>query len=229
VGYLGSDGDPLERYPRIWLLSQPELPNAQHQQFRSRFTDRRTPEGAEWQLGTLRLQRFRNERYRPPLLSSDDAVLESTSATVSLGGTQEPCRREGERLLCPHGAFVQGPEWHEVHYRPLRCLWVHPPTSSATLHLALPDDPLPRRVRIEAGLFWEHAAKQGKELTPVEIAVVSSSGRLGALEILPGDETLHDFETELPSEGSRLLHLKIQTANPNSRELCLRWNLYGPP
>jgi len=231
VGYLGSDGDDLEEHPRIWLLAQPSLPHAKRTSFDEKFLPGRVLEGEPRSFGTLRLERFRNDRYRPPLLSSTEGTPAASSISVEMPGSGPlPCAAQGGRIACPGGAFVQGPEWHEVFFRPLRCLWVHPPPAPARLVLALPEDSLANRAELEVGIFWEHAAKRERGLSPVKVTLEGAAFP-AAVRLLPGNEAagLQKLERPLVPGGAHGVRVAVRTDNPTSRELCLRWRLYGPP
>ncbi len=229
VGYLGSEKESLETHPRIWLLSQPELPGANGDAFQEHFRPGRSSEGAPRSFGTFRLERFRNERYRPPLISSTDGTPALTSVSLDGAGFESgPCTADGGRISCPGGAFVQGPEWHEVRFRPLQCLWVHPPPAPARLVLTLPEDSIAASVRVDVGIFWEHAAKREAALRPVAITLEGAAA-LASISLPPGEEGLQTIEQRLLPGGAHGVRLTVQTENPESRELCLSWRLYGSP
>lgn len=228
VGYLGSDGDDLEEYQRIWVLSQPELPRNDEHGFQVAFSRDRVSELNPQRFGNLRLERFRNGRYHPPLLSSDDGVVQPAALTVETGQDRAVCTGSGGQVSCPGGAFAKGTAWHEVHYRPLRCLWIHPPPAPSLLTLTLPVDSAAAQVRVEAGLFWEHAAKRDPKLTPVTLSLEGATSP-AEIRIEPGDERLQRIERPLPSAGAQGLTVRVETRNPEAREICLRWRLYGRP
>ena len=81
-------------------------------------------------------------------------------------------------------------------------------------------------VALEAGLIWEHAAKAEERLTPVELSL-EGLPTAARLELPPGREGLHRVELPLPAELSSPLRLTVRSANPESREVCVRWKVYG--
>lgn len=106
VGHLGSEADPLTDHPRIWLLSQPELPRARREAFDARFLPGRRPLGEPRRFGTLEVALFDNGRHLP-------ARWSATSAS----GLTVPVR------------------WHDVRFAPRRCLSVRPPSGAVEVPL----------------------------------------------------------------------------------------------
>ncbi|HZH04769.1 MAG TPA: hypothetical protein VEY30_13365, partial [Myxococcaceae bacterium] len=171
VGYLGSDEDDLEDFERIWVLGQPELPRARWTAFAERFLPGRKQEGDAWSFGSLRLSLYRNGRFRPPRASSD-AWAPSAAFVESPRVPPTACSMAADALRCTGSpAFATGPQWHEVRYRPLKCLWLHPPGGSARLTLQYPEVPEGSSAALEAGLIWEHAAQVEPGLSPVRVTL----------------------------------------------------------
>jgi hypothetical protein len=226
VGYLGSDQDPLSRFRRIWLLAQPRLPRADLATFERNFLRGRAPLGTPRNFGNLSLSLYENELYQPRLFS---AVSKYASARVYLespGGSRIPCPFDGTAHRCPapEGHSV-APEWHELFYKPDRCLWMHPPGGPRRLVAEFSQVPTGSQLTLSAGIVGEHASRQDPGLTPVQINVeeIGSNGRLLQLSIPPGLEGIQIAQIKRGPEIRSVLDLKIsvQAGNPALRELCI--------
>src|SRR5262245_18910344 len=102
VGFQGSDGGDLPRAPRIWGLSQPDLPRAGTSRFWDAFRPGRAPLGDERRFGTLRLSLFRNGRFRPTLFSAAEAIGQARAYVESAPGVKKAdCAPEAGGFRCP--------------------------------------------------------------------------------------------------------------------------------
>jgi hypothetical protein len=222
VGYLGSEGDPLEAHPRIWVLSQPELPGSGAGRFWEAFRrGGREPLGEERRFGTLRLTLHRNGRYRPTLFSAAEA-LESGRARVYLeapqGGRRE-CPGDARGFRCPGGAARAAVEWHEVLFQPRRCLFMQPPGGAERLVVELPELPEGDRLSLQAGFIWDRGWFHGPTLTPATVAVEDAGGAaLAVLQVPAGEEGLQ--RAEAPGRSGPV-RLTIQAVSAELRETCV--------
>lgn len=132
VGYLGSDGDALADHPRIWLLSQPDLPRAGRADFDAKFLPGRKPEDRPAKFGRIEVALFENGRHRPALWR----------ATTSLRAAEAPIA------------------WHEVRFAPKRCLTVAL-AKRGTAEIALPPLVAGAELTLEAGFIWDSAFRGG--------------------------------------------------------------------
>jgi len=226
VGYLGSDGDPLSAYARIWVLAQPRLPRSDLSGFERRFVPGRAPLGPPRPFGNLRLSLYRNGLHRPIAFS---AVSEYASARVYLeqaGGARVDCPFDGKAHRCPGNETLHvAPEWHEMLYQPRFCLWMHPPGGSRRLVAEFPQARWGERLTLAAGIVGELAFHHEPELTPARVVVeqMASGQRLLEVTIPPGREGI--VQDTRPAAGAGRdtvgLRLWVQSENPALRETCV--------
>jgi len=223
VGYLGDTADDLIANPRIWVLANERLPRTPDADFRRNFLPDRTPTGEPRQFGPLTLTAYRNGRARPVVLSSIDAFDRLEVSVEDAGASPQPCRRSGARMLCPSDASVEV-AWHEVLYQPVRCLFVVPPSGGRTLAIQLPDAPAADSMLLEAGITWEHAWLRGR--ADVQLRLDSPAGSLHLR--LPG---AHEgfVRGQSPASGPGPWTLRVQTSNPQDRQVCVRLRGLGAP
>ncbi len=224
VGYLGHTADDLLEHPRIWVLANERLPRTPDADFRRHFLPDRTPVGPPQQFGPLTLTPYRNGRARRVVLSVADALDRlQVSVEGPVGAAAQPCHRSGSRVQCPFDASVEV-AWHEVLYQPVRCLYVLPPSGGRTLALTLPDGPGADALLLEAGITWEHAWFPDR--APVDFRLESPAGVLH-LGLPAGREGFVRGET--PAVAAGPWTLRLTTANPHDRQLCLRLRALGGP
>jgi hypothetical protein len=106
----------------------------------------------------------------------------------------------------------------------VRCLFVLPPSGGRTLSLRLADAPAADAVLLETGITWEHAWKPGR--ADVQVLLESTAGNLH-LRIPGGHEGFVRGETPAVSAGPWTL--RITTANPEDRQVCVRLRALGGP
>jgi hypothetical protein len=224
IGYLGHTQDDLIAHPRIWVLANERLPRTPDADFRRNFLPDRTPAGPAQQFGPLTLTPYRNGRARRVILSAIDALDRLEVSVEGPGGAAaQPCHRNGARVQCPFDASVEV-AWHEVLYQPVRCLFVVPPSGGRTLSVRLPDAPAADAVLLETGITWEHAWKPDR--TDVQFLLESAAGNLH-LRIPAGHEGFVRGETPAVTAGPWTL--RITTANPEDRQVCVRLRALGGP
>jgi len=223
VGYLGDTADDLLEHPRIWVLANERLPRTPDADFRRNFLPDRTPLAEPRRFGPLTLTPYRNGRARTVVLAAVDA-LDRLQVSVDGSGTPpQPCRRSGERVLCPFDALVEV-GWHEVLYQPVRCLFLVPPSGGRTLSIRLPDAPAADALLLEAGITWEHAWLAGR--ADVQLHLDSPAGALHLR--IPG---AHEgfVRGESPSSAPGPWTLRVTTSSPQDRQVCVRLRALGPP
>jgi hypothetical protein len=228
VSYLDDEGDPLEEHPRIWVLAQPDLPEAPNGRFERAFSPHRLKVGETRHFGRLELSLYKNQRYRQVLYSAADALGAAHAYIEQPDGQRADCSWDGQAFRCPVGRDLRvAAEWHEMLYRPARCLWMHPPGGATRLVVELPPAP-PGRLRLESGIAWEQAWKHEANLTPVVTTVENVQGGqpLARLELPPGREGFQVAEVTLPEPAS--LKVSTQSANESQRDSCVRLRVLGP-
>lgn len=224
VAYLGHTADDLLEHPRIWVLANERLPRTPEADFRRNFLPDRTLVGTPQRFGPLTLTPYRNGRARRVGLSVVEAFDRlRISVEGPAGAAAQPCHRSGTRVQCPFDASVEV-AWHEVLYQPVRCLYVLPPSGGRTLSLTLPDGPAADALLLEAGISWEHAWFPDR--APVELRLESPAGVLH-LRVPAGHEGFVSGET--PAAAAGPWTLRLTTANPHDRQLCLRLRALGGP
>lgn len=215
VGYQGSDADPLERHARIWVLSEPHLPNNGLGAFQAAFSGSRTAIGSAREFGNLKLELFQNGRYRPVTF---DATESLSSARVYLeggDGQQQPCNPVQGGFRCPNGRVVAA-EWHEVHFAPFRCVKLEPPggAGKTVVEYAAPAS---EATTLQAGIIWEYgAARDGITVTTVGVEV---NGQRATMELPVGDELMHRLDGP-PIPAAATVRLTVQSQNPQARVVC---------
>jgi hypothetical protein len=217
VGYQGSDGDSLERYPRIWVLSQPHQPVSGMGDFEKAFLPSRTPVGAERRFGNLTLQLFQNGRHRPLVFDAADLVAQG-QAQVYLetpDGNRQPCGPVNGGFRCSNGRVV-AKEWHEVHFAPYQCVKLEAPGGATRLVVEFTASAADSS-SILAGYIWEYGSfREGVTPTTVTLEV---NGQPQSMELPIGDELMHRLEGPAIPEGSRV-RFAISSQNPNARVVC---------
>jgi hypothetical protein len=227
VGYLDDEAAALESHPRIWTLSLPGLPYAGNGRFEQAFTPHRTRLGNERRFGPLSLGLYRNELYRPTLFSAVDALPNLRVYVQQPDGNRVDCPWDGRQFRCGGRDLHVGAEWHEVLYRPARCLWMHPPGGPAKLVAEVAEAPA-GRLRLEAGIAWEQAWKHDANLTPLAVGVdhAGTGGSIARVDIAPGAEGFFSSDAVLPSPTP--LRLWTQSSNEALRDACVELRVLGP-
>ena len=230
VGYLNDEGDPLEAHPRIWVLDQPGLPRAGNAAFERSFGPHREALGPARTLGPYRLTLYRNDLYRPTLFSATDA-LASGQVQVYVEqptGERTLCPSDGRAYRCPVGRDLRvAAEWHELFYKPERCLWMHPPGGAAKLVVEFPSVPA-GRVRLQAGIAWEYAWMHGPDLRPLAaVAEDLATGKgLARVDLTPGMEGFHSADGVLTSAAP--VRVWTQADSERLRDACVGLRVLGP-
>jgi hypothetical protein len=216
VGYQGSDADPLERFPRIWVLSEPHQPYAGLGDFEKVFSPSRTAVGAERRFGNLSLRLFQNGRHRPVVVDAADALSQAQVYLESPDGNRQPCTWTGAAHRCPNGKIV-GKELHEVHFAPYSCVKMEAPGGATRLVVEFVA-PASQMSALSAGYIWEYGSyRDGITPTTVTLEV---NGQSQSLELPVGDELMHRLEGPALPEGARV-RIAMSSQNPNARVVCV--------
>ena len=216
VGYQGSDADSLERSPRIWVLSEPSLPNAGMHDFEKAFSGARTPLGAERRFGNLALRLYQNGRHRPVVVDAADALAQAQVYLESPDGNRQPCMWTGSAHRCANGKVV-GREWHEVHFAPYSCVKMEAPGGATRLVVEF-TAPATQTSAMSAGYIWEYGAYLDR-ITPSTVTL-EVNGQAQSLDLPVGDELMHRLEGPALPEGARV-RIALSSQNPNARVVCV--------
>jgi hypothetical protein len=222
-GYLGSDGDDLKAHPRIWVLGQPGLPNADEAGFQESFLPGRTAAGAPLQAGPLALTLYTNGRYRPHRFVATEAYARARVYLESPSGARRECPFDGKAHRCPWPPWLYvAPEWHEVLSEPRYCLWMHPPGGPEKLVAEFDGVPGGTALRLEGGLIFE-AAFGRPHLSTVNLGVddARSGERLLEMAVPQGPLGVQKAERQLPRGEPRTVKIWTQADNAEARQMCL--------
>ena len=217
VGYQGSDGDSLEPYARVWVLSEPRQPNAAMSAFEKSFSPSRTALGEERRFGNLALRLYQNGRYHPQTFDAADALAQAQVYLESPDGNRQPCTWTGAGFRCPNGKIV-GKEWHEVHFAPYSCVKMEAPGGSTRVVMDFTAT-ASESSALRAGYIWEYGAYKDSTITPA-IVVLEVNGQAQSLEIPVGDELMHRLEGPAIPEGARV-RIALSSGNPTARVVCV--------
>jgi hypothetical protein len=224
VGYLGDEADPLERYQRIWVLAQDGLPIARNGRFEERFSPRRE-KLSERRFGRLTLALYKNGDYRPTLFSATESWNQARVYLERPDGQRVECPSDGVQFRCP-GAEPVGAQWHEVLYKPERCLYVHPPGGDTRLVVEFASVPA-GALRLQAGIIWEHAWLHSEGLTPFNaVAEIPAGPELARVQIPVGGEGYRSAEAALAAPTP--VRAWVQSTNEHDRQACLELEVLGP-
>ncbi len=219
---------------RLWVLSQPLLPRSDAAGFARDFLPGRTPEGPPVRFGTLELTAYRNGRHRHEAFRATRAVASAQVYLEDLrSGERTSCPWDGKAHRCPGPSHLYvAPEWREVDFAPLRCLWMHAPGGPVRLVAEFPDVPSSALLRLEAGIVGEHAVQKGPRVTPAHLGVddAATGEALLQLTLAPGTEGLERVDRPArPREGPRTLKVWTQSDLAELRWDCLDVAALGAP
>jgi hypothetical protein len=217
VGYQGSDGDSLERYPRIWVLSEPHMPYADLSDFEKAFNPSRTPVNAERRFGNLALRLYQNGRYHPVTVDAAEALAQAQVYLESPDGNRQPCPWTGAGHRCPNGKVVAR-EIHEVHFAPYSCVKMEAPGGTTRVVMEF-TSPAADSSSLSAGYIWEYGAYKDATITPTPV-FLEVNGQAQSLEIPVGDELMHRMEGPAIPEGARV-RIWLNSGNPTARVVCV--------
>ena len=229
VGYLDSDRDPLRSFSRIWVLAQPRLPKADLSKFFENFGIDRAALGSPRWFGNLELLLFRNDRFRPKVFDAADSYAGAKVYLEQPGGTRQNCPFDGRAHRCPGPSELHvAAEWHELHYRPERCLWMPPPGGPTRLVAEFSGFRFSDWIRLEGGMTWDRATFRGPSITAVSAGVEDERGQeLLRVEFPPGVDLPQTVERTVPSGfvAPGTVKLWVQSDSAELRDLCV--NLFS--
>jgi hypothetical protein len=223
VGYQGSDFDPLEHHPRVWVLAQPDLPKAQWSSFWSAFSTGRTALGPERTFGRLHLALYQNGRYRPTVFSLGDALPTAQVYVEGPDGSRLPCNWDGKAHRCGGGNYV-AVEWHEVRFQPRHCLRLFPPGGPAKLVVELSNVPAADQVSLLGGFIWDRGYFHDDRFTETRLQLDIDGSPAASIEFPKGRFGLARVDGPAVPQGSTL-RVWSQSQSAELRELCVE--LYG--
>jgi len=225
VGYQGSDGDPLERYARVWVLAQPDLPKSNESAFWGAFRDRRTPIGEERTFGRLRLSLHQNGRARPIRFSFVDQLASATVYLEGPDGSRQGCQWDGRMHRCPGGNYVAA-EWHEIRFQPRRCLRLWPPGGASKLVVELAGVPAADSLSVMGGFTWDRGYFHDDDFTTTYFVADVNGAQAAAIELPKGKYGLQRVDGP-PVPAGATVRLSSQSQNPKHRELCVEAYGFG--
>jgi hypothetical protein len=229
-GYFGSDRDDLNAHPRVWVLGQPQLPDANEAGFLQAFLPGRTAVGQPFQAGSLTLTLYSNGRYRPHRFVASEEYARARVYLESPDGTRRPCPFDGHAHRCPGPPHLYvAPEWHEIYYEPRHCLWMHPPGGPDRLVAEFDGVPSGTGLRLEAGITFEHTFGN-PQLSNIHTGVddARSGERLLDMVVPQGVPGVQKAERQLPPGEPRTVKVWSQADNAEQRHLCLDLFALGP-
>jgi hypothetical protein len=217
---LAKEGD-IERYPRLWVLAQPDLPRSQAARALADLDARLTRREPPKHFGPLSLSLYEPKEGRA---GSYDFVARLADAQVDVGGgagsDPQACEAAAGGFRCPRGSWNYVlPEWHEFDFLPRRCLWAHP-VGAEPLEIRYSQVPLRGGIRGGFGLIGQ-AAELG-QAAPVDLSIDVDGSQAASLELSPGDPGWHPFELGLAglAAGTHDVTFRVTSPNPAMRHFC---------
>ena len=224
VGYLGSDQDSLRKFRRIWVLAQPRLPRSDIAYFERIFSPGRVRLEAPRAFGPLQLAPYRNDRFRPTFFDSISALASARVYLQNADGSREVCPFDGRSHRCP-GSLKVSSEWHELHYRPQRCVFLRPPGGPSRLIVEFESVPVGKYLTLEAGLIWDRGWFHDPSVTALQVGVdeTNSGAPLLRLTLPPGTEAPQRAERATPANSPKSISVQlwVQSDSGNLRESCV--------
>ncbi len=220
VGHLHSAQDDISDAPRIFVLSQPNLPGANLSAFRRDFLPQRRPLDAAHTFGNLVLQLFENDRFRPKRFDAATALGTASASIQSPDGSTQPCQWQGQGFRCGNGQEITV-EWHEVFFAPYRCVRLYPPGGALSAVLEFANVPGINTVELRAAYTWDRGTfKEGVDTTFLEL---TDDTNTRTVELRPGQE--HFVSTTLTVTPGATLKVTSRAQSANARDVCVQ--LFG--
>jgi hypothetical protein len=221
VGHLQSDQEDLSDAPRIFVLSQPNLPGAHLGTFWRAFLPQRRPLDEPRTFGNLVVQLFENNRFRLKRFDASGTLPTAAAYLQAPDGSKQPCQWQGERFRCGNGQEI-AVEWHEVFFAPYRCLRLYPPGGALSATLEFANVPALTTVELRAAYTWDRGTfKEGVDSTFLEL---QDGTQTRAVELKPGQE--HFVSTVLSAvPPGATLKVASRATSANAREVCVQ--LFG--
>jgi hypothetical protein len=206
-------GEDIERYPRLFVLAQPDLP-------RSNAGNELAAVGRKLQLltGPLRYGPLSLSLYqpRPGHEPSLDFTSQIERGQVSIGA--ETCGAIAGGFQCPRGPWDRvRAEWHEFDFLPRRCIWAQP---SGAEPLTLTFDQVPLRGEIHGGMGLVGATGSGSGA--VELAIDIDDVPSLAVVLSADDPGFHPFQGRFPGlgQGGHRVTFRISSSSPVRHPFC---------
>lgn len=215
VGYQGSDEDPLELHPRIWVLAQPKMGGG--------LNTANPAIGAAREFGNLSLQLYENKKHRAVRWDARAAIAQARAYLENPDGTRAECRWDGRAHRCPNNTEI-AVEWHELKYQPRQCFKLFPPGGATKAVLELQGVPAAPSFAVRAGLIGDHGYYHTKDFPPVDVGVTVNGAAAATLTIPTGFEGLKGVDGPAVPEGATVA-IWSRAATSNHRSLCAE--LYG--
>lgn len=213
-----ADEEDAERYGRLWVVAQPDLPRSDAADELGALDRRLARVQGPTRFGPLSLSLYEPRAGRAP---SYDFLAHLADGQVSVGGDDPvACEASGGGFQCPRGGWnYVRPEWHEFDFLPRRCLWAHP-VGPEPLRLAWSQVPLHGGLRGGFGLVGQ--AAEIANAAPVDVAVLVDGGEVARLSLMPGDPGWHGFDLGLPglAAGAHDVEFDVSAVNPAMRHFC---------
>src|SRR5262249_19739196 len=146
--------------------------------------------------------------------SAADEIANAHVYLDSANGQRTDCPFDGHAHRCPFGNLYVAAEWHEIHFSPQRCLWMHPPRGATRLVAEFSTVAGWNQLVLRGGLVWDREyLRQGSS---AHVRVETGEGRtLIDLNIPPATPGLQ--RVEVPGDAkmaTRTLRLIVSSENP---------------
>jgi hypothetical protein len=180
-----------ERYQRLFVIAQPDLPRSSAPAEVAALGRKLALVSGPTRYGPLSLSLYQPRPEHEPSL---DFTAQLERAQVEVGN--DACTPVAGGFQCPRGAWDRvRAEWHEFDFLPRRCLWAEP-TGAAPLVLTF--DQVPLRAEIHGAIGMLSGGGGG---ATVSLAIDIDESPAITLFLPPGNPGFHPFETRFPDPG----------------------------
>jgi hypothetical protein len=203
----------VERYPRLFVLAQPDLPRSAAGTELAALEHKLTRVSGPKRYGPLSLSLY---QPRPGHEASLDVTSQIERAQVSVGA--ESCGPIAGGFQCPRGTWDHvRAEWHEFSFLPRRCLWAQPAGAEP---LVITFDQVPLRSEIHGAMGLIGATDGGSGA--VELAIDIDEVPALTLLLMSDDPGFHPFEGRFPQlgPGGHRVTFRISSPSPVRHPFC---------
>jgi len=203
----------VERYPRLFVLAQPDLPRSSAGGELAALEGKLALVSGPKRFGPLSLSLY---QPRPGREASLDFTAQLERAQVSVG--LESCAPVPGGFQCSRGPWDHvRPEWHEFDFLPRRCVWAQPAGSDP---LTLTFDQVPLRGEIHGGMGLIGAAPGGGGA--VELAIDIDDVPALTIAASADDPGFHPFQGHFPGlgPGGHRVTFRIRSLSPVRHPFC---------
>jgi hypothetical protein len=203
----------VERYARLFVLAQPDLPRSSAGTELEALGRKLALVSGPKRFGPLSLSLYQPRPGHEPSL---DFTSQIERAQVSVGA--ESCGPIAGGFQCPRGAWDHvRAEWHEFEFLPRRCLWAQPAGAEP---LILTFDQVPLRAEIHGAMGLIGAAGGGSGA--VELAIDIDEVPTVALALKSDDPGFHPFQVRVPGvgPGGHRIAFRISSPSPVRHPFC---------